>query len=510
MNYKGILCIALFIALISVFPVSATEGKNLPSEEQIKTLCESVTDKDNYASNLFESAKEKGYVCDLWACESCKGEKLAISFYYPANNAKGYKSIYTSQPGEYKSYIPNVELKDSYTGEERTYSKNGPESSCADCKTDSDKNDTETKNPTHTYPVNSNLNWCGITWYVPAASSNTWVDDQNNLHMRLEKINDRWCGAVLESRNTVKYGKLTWVSNTPALNLERNTTFGLCTYYDDRNELDIEINQWPGYDEHVWFSKQPASVDNHPENISYGVFSSNPYLNDKNIVYSIEWTPNYVYYSVTAGDGTIIQDWTYSDPEGIPAINSTICMCLLPLAGSYYPASGNAAEVVLSSFTYTPYDPSWTESKQKPVASFSASPASGSAPLKVAFTDKSTGAPTSRNWNFGDGTSSTEKNPTHTYSKAGTYTATLKATNEAGGDTETKINYITAAESQIPSVPILENTVPNTNFEKRQGIDMGFDDLEKRIEFENESEEMGIPVYEYEKDGMPTPLTTTF
>jgi hypothetical protein len=201
--------------------------------------------------------------------------------------------------------------------------------------------------------------------------------------MRLEKINDRWYGAMLESRNTVKYGKLTWVSNSPTLNLERNTTFGLCTYYDDRNELDIEMNQWPGYDEHVWFSKQPASVDNHPENISYGVFSSNPYLNDKNIVYSIEWTPNYVYYSVTAGDGTIIQDWTYSDPEGIPAINSTICMCLLPLAGSYYPASGNAAEVVLSSFTYTPYDPSWTESKQKPVASFSASPASGSAPLKV-------------------------------------------------------------------------------------------------------------------------------
>jgi len=300
-----------------------------------------------------------------------------------------------------------------------------------------------------TYPVNSNLNWCGITWYVPAASSNTWVDDQNNLHMRLEKINDRWYGAMLESRNTVKYGKLTWVSNSPTLNLERNTTFGLCTYYDDRNELDIEINQWPGYDEHVWFSKQPASVDNHPENISYGVFSSNPYLNDKNIVYSIEWTPNYVYYSATAEDGTIILDWTYSDPEGIPAINSTICMCLLPLAGSYYPASGNAAEIVLSSFTYTPYDPSWKEPKQKPVASFSASPVSGSVPLKVAFTDKSTGTPTSWNWNFGDGTSSTEKNPMHTYSKAGTYTVTLTATNAAGSNTATKSNYITVAGTAV-------------------------------------------------------------
>ena len=124
-------------------------------------------------------------------------------------------------------------------------------------------------------------------------------------------------------------------------------------------------------------------------------------------------------------------------------------MCLLPLAGRYYPASGNAAEIVLSSFTYTPYDSSWTEPKQKPVASFSASSTSGSAPLKVAFTDQSTGAPTSWNWNFGDGTSSTEKNPTHTYSTAGTYTVTLTVTNAAGSNTATKSNYITVTGTAV-------------------------------------------------------------
>ena len=303
-----------------------------------------------------------------------------------------------------------------------------------------------------TFPVNNNLHWSGITWYVPATHSNTWVDDQNNLHMKLEKINDRWCGSLLESRNTVKYGKFTWVVSSPSLNLERNTTVGLFLYHDDRNELDIEINQWPGTDQHLYFVNQPGSVGDHPENISYGVFSSNPHLNDKNIVYSIEWTPDYVYYSATAEDGTVILDWTYSNPEGIPAINSAICMDILPLAGSYYPVSGNAAEIVLRSFTYTPYDSSWTEPKQKPVASFSASTTSGSVPLKVAFTDKSTGVPTSWNWNFGDGTSSTEKNPTHTYSTAGTYAVTLTATNAAGSNMAAKSNYITVtgASSQKP------------------------------------------------------------
>src|SRR5665647_3595414 len=52
-----------------------------------------------------------------------------------------------------------------------------------------------------------------------------------------------------------------------------------------------------------------------------------------------------------------------------------------------------------------------------PVAAFSAHQTSGYAPLKVAFTDKSTGTHTSCKWSFGDGTYSTVKNPAHTYTK---------------------------------------------------------------------------------------------
>ncbi|WP_292380994.1 PKD domain-containing protein, partial [Methanosarcina sp. UBA289] len=80
---------------------------------------------------------------------------------------------------------------------------------------------------------------------------------------------------------------------------------------------------------------------------------------------------------------------------------------------------------------------------QDSVAEFSASPTSGNIPLTVAFTDKSTGTPTSWKWNFGDGTSSTAKSPTHKYSKAGKYTVTLTATNAAGSNTVKKSNYIT-------------------------------------------------------------------
>jgi len=46
-------------------------------------------------------------------------------------------------------------------------------------------------------------------------------------------------------------------------------------------------------------------------------------------------------------------------------------------------------------------------------------------------------------WNFGDGNTSTVKNPIHTYASAGTYTVTLNASNAYGFSNATRTNYIT-------------------------------------------------------------------
>jgi PKD repeat protein len=74
---------------------------------------------------------------------------------------------------------------------------------------------------------------------------------------------------------------------------------------------------------------------------------------------------------------------------------------------------------------------------QAPVASFTANPTSGAAPLNVTFTDTSTNAPTSWAWTFGDGGTSTAQNPSHSYTTAGTYTAKLTATNATGSSSAT-------------------------------------------------------------------------
>jgi PKD repeat protein len=65
--------------------------------------------------------------------------------------------------------------------------------------------------------------------------------------------------------------------------------------------------------------------------------------------------------------------------------------------------------------------------------------------LEVVFTDQSSGA-TSRTWNFGDNTTSTEQNPRHTYAAAGTYTVVLTAANSSGSAQKTKTVTIGPAE----------------------------------------------------------------
>jgi len=85
-----------------------------------------------------------------------------------------------------------------------------------------------------------------------------------------------------------------------------------------------------------------------------------------------------------------------------------------------------------------------------PVADFEATPTSGVAPLAVQFTDLSSGGPTSWLWTFGDGTTSTQQSPLKSYSAAGTYTVSLKATNSLGTNTYTRSGYVQVANPLPP------------------------------------------------------------
>lgn len=81
-----------------------------------------------------------------------------------------------------------------------------------------------------------------------------------------------------------------------------------------------------------------------------------------------------------------------------------------------------------------------------PVADFSGTPTTGILPLAVDFTDLSSGEVDGWSWNFGDGTSSTERHPQHLYTTAGTFTVTLTASGPGGTHTSTRTGYVRVDE----------------------------------------------------------------
>jgi FOG: PKD repeat len=83
------------------------------------------------------------------------------------------------------------------------------------------------------------------------------------------------------------------------------------------------------------------------------------------------------------------------------------------------------------------------ETQGPPIVGFTATPTVGLAPLTVQFNDTSLRSPTSWTWDFGDGSTSTDQNPEHTYTAAGTYSVNLTVTNEYGTEYKLKPDYIT-------------------------------------------------------------------
>lgn len=89
-----------------------------------------------------------------------------------------------------------------------------------------------------------------------------------------------------------------------------------------------------------------------------------------------------------------------------------------------------------------------------PVAAFNEAPNS----LTVDFTDVSTNSPTSWAWDFGDGSTSTQQNPTHVYAAVGTYTVCLIAANTCDADTVCMPITVTACSNPTASFTETMNT----------------------------------------------------
>ena len=152
-------------------------------------------------------------------------------------------------------------------------------------------------------------------------------------------------------------------------------------------------------------------------------------------------------------------------------------------------------------------------------ADFVGNPTSGQAPLIVDFSDLSEGNIDTWEWDFGDGGTSDEQNPSHEYTTTGSFTVSLTITGPAGSSTETKADYILIPvgidDAENEAIMIYPNPVTdflNISFSKAskrklilQTID-GKQLLEKTISNDSESISMreidpGIYTLIIETDG---------
>ncbi len=80
--------------------------------------------------------------------------------------------------------------------------------------------------------------------------------------------------------------------------------------------------------------------------------------------------------------------------------------------------------------------------------------------LDVQFTDQSSGVVIGYQWDFGDGATSNEQNPLHTYAGGGTFTVTLTVTDANGRSASISADVTLEAQQPTQAQPTLVDTTP--------------------------------------------------
>jgi PKD repeat protein len=100
-------------------------------------------------------------------------------------------------------------------------------------------------------------------------------------------------------------------------------------------------------------------------------------------------------------------------------------------------------------------------------ADFTANPPAGERPITISFTDKTIGSPTSWSWRFGDGATSTQRNPSHLYTRAGNFSVTLTV-RDAAGKTSSKTRMVSVMAA-FPFTPVADAQVRSITADRNYG-----------------------------------------
>ena len=169
------------------------------------------------------------------------------------------------------------------------------------------------------------------------------------------------------------------------------------------------------------------------------------YQNSSGSSFCIDSSPGeFVYPFVTATlfsayygpneEGSYVTGSAAGGASSLPQIGNYDKLGNILTANHYFnfvTAKGNTADDIFEFTSTAPLN-----------AAFSPSKTSGVFPLDVNFVDRSTGNVSSWSWDFGDGSTSSDQNPSHTYNDSGRYTVSLTVSDGTNNSVTTKNNLI--------------------------------------------------------------------
>ena len=178
------------------------------------------------------------------------------------------------------------------------------------------------------------------------------------------------------------------------------------------------------------------------------IFSANPLSGSAPLTVSF----------TSSSTNTATHDWDFNG-DGILDASGQLVSYTYNDAGTYtvsLTATGPNGQDVLTRSNYI------TVSASPPTALFTADPTSGKKDLRVEFSNSSLRYSTSV-WDFGDGNTSTENNPVHTYTTSGTYDVSLSVVGDGGSDTNVLSGYITVDDVQTPAIVLDPKYIETTS-----------------------------------------------
>ncbi|MFH2094223.1 MAG: M4 family metallopeptidase, partial [Bacteroidota bacterium] len=189
------------------------------------------------------------------------------------------------------------------------------------------------------------------------------------------------------------------------------------------------------------------------------------YNDDSDVTFTIsptgasQVTLTFISFAIEAGSGSYCDyDYLaiYDGPTTAAQLINDTYYCNTTGSPGTITSTGGSITIRLHSdqaVTLAGFELDWSCSfpTSPPVANFS-SDVTTTCNGTVAFSDLSTNGPISWLWNFGDGNTSTQQNPVHTYITSGSYTVSLTATNPNGSDTYTLSGTI---DVTLPTAPVV-------------------------------------------------------